>query len=255
MTKVFTILALLVLLVTPMNSYAFGVEFAAGGWNQSPQGDLSYKEITGDDTLNLENDLNYDDRLRPFGRIKLNMPFLLPNIYVMATPVEFEETGRKNVNFSFGGETFSGNVDFDSKLKLNHLDVGLFYGISPLRKVTGGMLNIDVGINIRVVDFEARLEQPSTGLKSSESHILPIPMIYLGAQLKPHAKFALEFEGRGITYSDNYYYSLTGRLKLKPFHPLFVAGGYRYDKVDIDYSDVVVQANFHGPFAEVGIEF
>jgi hypothetical protein len=65
----------------------------------------------------------------------------------------------------------------------------------------------------------------------------------------------LEFEGRGIGWSSNYYVSLIGRLKVKPYGPLFVAGGYRYDNVKIDYSDLDLDVKFQGPFAEAGLEF
>ncbi len=71
----------------------------------------------------------------------------------------------------------------------------------------------------------------------------------------PSKYFALEFEGRGIGWSSNYYVSLIGRLKVKPYGPFFVAGGYRYDKVKIDHQDLDIDTEFQGPFAEVGLEF
>jgi len=40
-----------------------------------------------------------------------------------------------------------------------------------------------------------------------------------------------------------------------PFGPLYVAAGYRYDNINIDYQDVEVDAEFEGPFAEIGLEF
>jgi hypothetical protein len=80
-------------------------------------------------------------------------------------------------------------------------------------------------------------------------------MVYLGVQLEPFDWLAFEGEGRGIGYSGDYYYSLIGRLKLRPFGPFFIAGGYRYDDINIDYQDVLIDAGFGGPFAEVGFEF
>ncbi len=50
----------------------------------------------------------------------------------MYTPMKWNETGNKDVDFSFGGENFRANVDFDSELKMNHLDVALYYGISSV---------------------------------------------------------------------------------------------------------------------------
>jgi hypothetical protein len=80
-------------------------------------------------------------------------------------------------------------------------------------------------------------------------------MLYLGARAEPVKWLAFEGEGRGIGYKGDHYISLIGRLKVRPFGPFFIAGGYRYDDVEIDHQDVVVEADFSGPFAEVGFEF
>ena len=57
----------------------------------------------------------------------------------------------------------------------------------------------------------------------------------------------------GFPYDDKWQPS--GRLKIKPFGPVFVAGGYRYDSAKIDYQDIDIDAEFEGPFAEVGLDF
>ena len=80
-------------------------------------------------------------------------------------------------------------------------------------------------------------------------------MIYAAMQIVPVEWLGLEFEGRGVAYSSNHYVSLIGRLKVKPFGPFFVAGGYRYDNVKIDYQDIDIDTEFEGPFAEVGFDF
>ncbi|MBW1873690.1 MAG: hypothetical protein JRJ19_16615, partial [Deltaproteobacteria bacterium] len=99
------------------------------------------------------------------------------------------------------------------------------------------------------------VDQKETGIKQSASYFLPLPMIYTGMQIEPSKYFALEFEGRGIAWSSSYYVSLIGRLKVKPYGLFFVAGGYRYDTVKIDYQDLDIDVDCQGPFAEVGLEF
>ena len=183
------------------------------------------------------------------------MPSLIPNLYLMYTPMKWSGKGSKNGDFSFGGENFQGDVDFDSELKMNHLDVAFYYGLPGVRTATADVLNIDLGLNFRLLDFKAEIEQKTIDQKESESYLLPIPMLYAAMQFKPINWIALDLEGRGIAYSDNHYVSLIGRLKVKPFGPLFVAGGYRYDNIKIDYQDVDVDADFKGPFAEVGFDF
>ena len=255
MKKIFILSGLIFLLFIPTTALAWGVEIAGGAWYQSPSGNLSFDKTTHADDLDLEDDLNYDDKWQPSGRLKIDMPLFIPNIYIMATPMKWDESGSKDVSFKFGGETFSGGVDFDSKLKMNHLDVALFYGLPFLKTATSDVLNIDLGLNFRFLDVKAEIEQKDLGLKESESYLLPLPMVYAAMQIVPVEWLGLEFEGRGIAYSSNYYVSLIGRLKVKPFGPFFVAGGYRYDTVKIDYQDIDIDTEFEGPFAEAGFDF
>jgi len=241
--------------MVPSITYTAGLEFAVGGWRQSPQGEFSFKEITDTDILDLEDDLNYDDETRIFGRLKIDMPLWIPNIYLMATPMKFDGIGQKTVDFNFGDETFQANVDFFSEIIMDHYDLALYYGLPFVELATAGMLNIEVGINVRLYDFEGTIEQDAMGLAESESFALPIPMVYLAAQLRPLDRLAIEAEGRGVIFGNDKVYSLIGRLKLKVFGPLFIAGGYRYDKIDIDEEDVVLDIDFSGPFAEAGFVF
>jgi outer membrane protein len=255
MKKLFMLPYLLLMLSLPATSFGFGFEFSLGAWYQQPSGTLSFDKTTNADDLDLENDLGYDDKWQAIARLNIDMPNLIPNLYLMYTPMKWSETGNKEVGFSFGGENFSANIDFDSELKMNHLDAALYYGISAIRTATADVLNIDLGLNFRLLDFRAEIEQKDIDQKESVSYLLPIPMIYGAMQIEPLNWFALDLEGRGIAYSNNHYVSLIARLKVMPFGPLFVAGGYRYDNVKIDYEDVDVDADFKGPFAEAGFNF
>jgi outer membrane protein len=257
--KVWIAGGLLTLALMPGAASATGIEVAVGGWNQTPNGDVSYKPISGLDTLNIKDNLKYNDETRVFGRIKIDTPLFLPNIYLMATPLSFSETGAKNTSFQFGNVSFRPNVPFTSELKLDHYDLGLSYGVPLLKTVTAGILNVDVGIDARIIDFKARVtgQDLVTGLVVTESKnvVIPVPMLYLGFQVKPVKWIAAEGEARGIAYGNDHYYDLIGRVKVKPFGPIFAAAGYRYEKIDIDRDGVKANASFGGPFGEVGIEF
>ena len=242
---------LVLIFIAPMNAAAMGVEAAVGIWKQDPSGDVGFKG----ESLSVENELKYDAKSKVFSRIKVDMPLFIPNIYLMATPVKFEGDGSKNTSFTFGDKTFAGNVPFSSRLKLDHYDVALYYGIPFLKTATLGTFNLEAGLNARIIDLKAEISQPSTGISDSKSLTLPIPMLYLGAQLKPIKYLSFEAEARGIAYSSNHYYDLIGRLKVHPIGPVFLAGGYRYEKVKIDQSDVKAKITIGGPFLELGFVF
>lgn len=251
-------LVLLCLAIGP--AQAAGLEVAVGTWQQNPSGTLSYQAVTANDVLNIEDDLNYDSENRVLGRLKIDMPAFLPNIYLYASPMEFEGNGAKTVNFNFGDQTFRANADLYSKVTLNQYDIGLYYGIPGVSTATAGVLNIDIGLNARIVDLSAEVRGessslPGTTVEDKESITVAIPMAYVGVQITPIDNFAIEAEARGITVGDNSLWSVIGRLRFNIAGPAFIAGGYRLDSLDIDTEDVKADLDFAGPFIEVGLKF
>jgi outer membrane protein len=257
MRKTAFISSLVLVLMLPTISHAImGVELAVGGWQQEPGGTISYTDLglAGTD-LDLERDLGYDDEKGITGRLKLDTPLALPNIYLVGAPMEFEGTGNRA--FNFGGVQYSGG--FNSKLTLNQYDITLYYGIPLLSTASLGKLNIDAGLNVRIIDFEAEITgQDSVTLATvteSESETLPVPMVYLAVQVSPIEKATFELEARGITYGDNKAFSLIGRVKVNVAGPVFAAGGYRYEDIEIDEDGVIADMDFGGPFIEAGVQF
>ena len=249
-------LFVLSMLVIPCSAFAgFGVELGVGYWQQTPSGTLSYKALTPADQLDLKNDLYYDTQTKPFARAKIELPLILPNIYLMATPMNFEGSGPISRTISFGGKTYAANVPIESKLKLDHYDLALYYPIPLLKTATLNTLSIELGLNFQYLDFEGTLTQQSPYVTSSKSRSIYWPMIYAGVMVKPMDLFSIEFEGRGIAYGSNHYYDFIGRLRVNPIKLVFIGAGYRSESLKIDESDVLADIKFAGPFVEVGVSF
>ncbi|WP_461834281.1 TIGR04219 family outer membrane beta-barrel protein [Desulfothermus sp.] len=241
----------LVLFIIPSLVFAIGAEVSLGMWQQDPTGYFSYKG----EQLSVDNELRYDTETKLLARAKIDMPLFIPNIYLMYSPMDFDGNGIKTNSFKFGDVTFQANIPFKSELELNQYDIALYYGIPFLNTLSAGILNVEAGLNCKIIDFYGKIEQPDLSLSESKSATIPIPMVYLGVQVKPIKWITIEAEGRGVAYSGNGYYDLIGRVKIHPFGPLFLSGGYRYEKVKIDYSDVDSDIEFAGPFVELGISF
>jgi len=249
------ILFVLVGLLVPYGALALGLEAGIGYWRESPSGTLSYKAISANDTLDLKNDLNLGDKSQVIFRAKVELPLFLPNLYIMATPMSFEGTGTKTVPFKFGDQTFNAGVPIQSKLKLDHYDLALYYPIPLLKTATLNTLAIDLGLDVRQINFEGTISQNTLSLSSSKTRTLYFPMLYAGVQVRPISSFSIEGEGRVVSTGSNHYYDFIGRVKVMPFGPLFVSGGYRSEQVKIDESDIKADVKFTGPFVEAGVSF
>ncbi|NNG01097.1 MAG: TIGR04219 family outer membrane beta-barrel protein [Desulfobacteraceae bacterium] len=244
---------ILCILSIGVNTGAAGVEVALGGWYHLPTGEMSYKGDGVNDDIDIADDFGFDAETRFHGRLKIETPLLLPNLYLVAAPMEFEGTEERSVSFQFGDETFVAGFEYDTRMTVNQYDIGLFYGIPGVRTATAGKFNIDLGLNARILDMTAEIEQDL--LTEKAELVLPIPMIYAGFQIKPVERISLEGELRGVTYENNSLFSLIGRVKVNITGPVFAAAAYRYERVLIDTDDIEVDAVISGPMAEVGFEF
>lgn len=231
--------------------HAIGAEVSLGGNQIYPWGDMSFKGTT----LDMRNDLNFGQINTFIGRVRIDSPLFLPNIYLIANPMKFEGTSARTVSFTYGDKTFNAAVPFNSTLKLDHYDLTLYYGIPVLKTATDGILNVDAGLNVRYLDFKAEISQPQTGLSESKALAIPVPMAYLAFQVSPIDQISVEGEIQGIAYGHSRYYDAMGRVKFKPIPLLFIAGGYSFQNIKIDQSDVHTDLRFGGPTVELGLEF
>jgi outer membrane protein len=249
----FPLMGILFSLLFISNARAFDIEAAVGAWNQDPSGDLRIGGFPGPGTnLSVEDNLHYDTENNLIARLRLDLPGFFPNVYLMATKVDYKETGNSSVPFQFGNHFFAAG-DFNSRFRYNHYDIGLFYSIPLLKTATLNKLNMDLGLNGRAVNLVAEVSQ---GGRSDEEELTRfVPMLFAAAQLRPVKCLSLEAEARGLSIGKEHLFDLIGRLKLKPFPFVFIAGGYRYESVDIDDDDVKADLTIKGPFAEAGVEF
>ncbi len=248
--KTLYVLAILSFLFLPLSVTAIGIEAALGLWNIKPQGDLAYK---GDD-ISLEEDLNLGYDVRIFGRIKADMPLMIPNIYFMFSQVKNDGDGSSTGDFVFGDSIFSKDTPLSSKLEMNEYDLALYYGIPFIKTATLGKLNVDAGLNFKLVDLDVKVSQ--SGVSESKQYTVPLPMLYLGGQLQIIKGLSLEAEARLIALgSADYFYDLLGRIKYNVLGPAFIAAGYRYEDAQLDRKGLRISSWTGGPFLEVGLSF
>lgn len=242
------VLAMIAALMVPSVSWAIGIEGAVGVWQQASSGTFEYEG----DSLSLEDDFGISDKNTGLiGRLKLDLPGPIPNVYLMGTQMSFDGTATRN--FTFGGYNFADVIT--TELVLDHYDIALYYGLPFLGTLSNDMLNLEAGLNLRVLELNATVTESLTAYQETGDVTAPVPMLYVGLQIDPTDNLGIEFEGRGLSLSGNSYVDFIGRVKYSPATPVFIAGGYRYESITIDADDVKADLTFAGPFVEAGFEF
>lgn len=248
--KTVHLFAALSIFMLPMSAWAIGIEAAVGILNIKPQGDMAYKG----DPVSMEDDLKLGYDVRLFGRIKADMPLMIPNIYFMFSMVKNDGDGSSSGDFVFGDSIFSKDTPLSSKLTMNEYDLALYYGLPFIKTATLGRLNIDAGLNLKLVNLDITVSQG--GASESRNYTVPLPMLYLGGQLQIIKSLSLEAEARLIAIgSADYFYDLLGRVKYKLIGPAFIAAGYRYEDVQLDRKGLLISSWTGGPFLEIGLFF
>lgn len=229
----------------------FDGELSVGVMKQKPDGWLKYRG----NSVDLKNDLGFDDETKFFAKAKIEHPIpLLPNIYLQYIPMDFK--GNTTKTFTFDNKTYSRNVH--TEVQLDHYDIGFYYNIPMVSAMTSGVFDAEVGLLLRIVDFEAKVSDGTNS--SSKSLTAPIPMLYGSVTVAPIDLVSVVVEGKGIRYSDNYYYDFSGELRLTPFNAVvmkpYIAVGYKIERLRIDnaddvYSDIKIKQ----PYFSVGINF
>lgn len=250
MKKMSMIFCLVLCLALPSASYALlgvvDIEAAAGVWYAAPSGTMQYNGTDSD----LEDAFGFEEETPVSGRIKLDLP-VIPVIYAMATPLEF--TGDSEASFDFDGTTFTTGAD--TTLTYDQYDLALYYGVPFLGLATLGSVHVNAGINIRVIDVQAKMVSADGSQTESMDMTIPLPMLYVSADVSPIDAIAIEAEVRALSVGYGSVVSAIARLRYNAIGPLFLTAGYRYEDMSVDKDDFEADIEISGPFAEVGLAF
>lgn len=251
MKKVNLSIAVVLLLCTalPPKGNAFDVQDALWTRRQPLTAELAFDPPSPANVRAIADNRDFDEDTQFFGRSIVDMSQYLPNICIMATPIKYEGTNINSMRLEFGDESVKNDV-----VDLNALDIDLYYGIPFVKTASHDRLNVDLGINLRSIDFEDPIEKDPIR-RAAESFMLPIPMVFAAVHFHPLDVLALEAEGRGISIGGKKSYGLTGRFRWKTYGPIYAAGGYRFSRYEIDTDGTVVNTEISGPFVEAGLSF
>jgi outer membrane protein len=233
------------------------VSFKAGYLVLSPEGTFAVDSGSiGGTHIDLENDLGYDDSEEFFGEVALQLgPFRLAGSY---TPIKFSGDGSFSQPVNFNGQTFAANLATASDVDLKLYDVGLTWHIInfddlPVR------LQLGPEIAVKYLDADLSLDgvESGSGLRISESESYSAPFPTIGARARVGIADYLALVGRVgyLGYKDNSFLDVDGQIEFSPLPLVGVFGGYRYMDIQVDESDVYIDAQFSGPYGGLLVRF
>lgn len=253
MKRLICMLFVMALALSPVVAEAYTFDIAVGYWSPEPTGGFSYSlGATVNESLDLADDLGLEKEGQTQVKAKVDLPLL--NVALMTTPLSFEGTGVMTQDITFGGTTYTTSEQMTSRIDMSHTDVALFWAVPGLKLATVNMLNVEFGLNARMLDAEATVTGATLGTET-KTLSATIPMLYLGVQFTPTDSLGVDVEYRGLSVGDNSYTDMMAMIKWSPVPLFYISGGFRTETLELDEEGILTDVEFKGPFAELGLKF
>jgi hypothetical protein len=116
--------------------------------------------------------------------------------------------------------------------------------------------SFDVIGQVKYIDGEARISAPAAKIGATGKFQAPMLMVGLGAHVGLlRDLLEVRVKATGMAYSKSYLYEGLADLSLTPFPFLGIHVGYKVIRLKIDYSDVLLNSEFSGPYVGLTVSF
>jgi outer membrane protein len=133
-------------------------EISIGAIQQKPSGYVSYKAESDNDRIDVKNDARFGDKTKPWAKLKLEHSIpVIPNIKLAYMPMRFDGGGNVARTVKWGDSTYDLNAGFNLSVKLDRVDTTLYYNFPFIKTATAGKLDVEFGLNVRTIMFDATL--------------------------------------------------------------------------------------------------
>lgn len=234
-------------------------DLQAGMVMRTPSGTLRVGGGSSTPTsVNLKDDLNLGDHSDLSGRVKVKHSIpVLPNFYIHYLPMSFIGDKTIPTSITYGGQTFNAGT-MHTELTMNATDIGLFYNIPFIKTATTGIVDPEIGINVRLLSFSGKLTGTAGGAPNTtqeKNASIPIPLVYAGLGIYPIDFISFNAQIKVLSYEGNSITEWSFEAGIHPIPVLYVALGYNSQKIVIDSSDIKADVGFSGPYLAIGASF
>jgi outer membrane protein len=214
-------------------------------WQGAYSGDVFSR--ADQQTIDLEQDLNYDDGgfLEISASLEHPIP-IIPNIRI--SHIDLDESADGAISGTFEGVNFTGDVE--SNLDLTNTSVTLYY------EVLDNFVSLDIGLETKIFDGRLYIKDKTTGDVSDTKIDDPIPMLYAGVSADlPLTGLSVGADVSAISYSGDKFLDAKARVRYD-LGLVFLEGGYRQMSVQVDdVSGIDVDASISGVYLSTGLDF
>lgn len=219
----------------------------------SPSGTFAGTDGGGTE-IDLEDDLNFDDSEEVTAEAALN----LGDHRLSFSYLPLDMSGSTlSANFTFNGVDYSGAATSDITVDIYELAYTYYllnFDDLPSR------FQLGLELAVKYADADASVTGTATSpvpgiVSSSVDGSLPFPTIGVRSRIALGDFVGIAVRAGYLEYDSNSYLDAEAQIEFSPIPLVGIYGGYRYLDVDIDESDLLIDATFEGPFAGIFARF
>jgi hypothetical protein len=114
------------------------------------------------------------------------------DVVVQSWSAEFAGTGSLTGDFDLGGTTIPAGDDVDTSIDLRTFDADVTWDVVP-----GDMVDLGLGLGIKLLDVDLRVTSLTTGDEVSTDEVVPLPVLALRGEVEV-GDFALQADVSGL---------------------------------------------------------
>lgn len=229
------------------------LSFKGGYLSLNPDGDVavSSSDIPGT-VLDLDDDLGMDDSDDFFLEAALQLGSF--RLFAAYLPINFSGDSVLSENIVFSGETFVTGSRVESEVDIDIYEAGLAWFLINVDDLP---VRIQVGpeVSVKYIDTYVKLRDGDLDLSESEDFGVPLPTVGVRGRLAVADFLGVVGRAGYAEYSDNSFMDVDAQIEFSPLPLVGLFAGYRYLDIDVDESDVLIDATFSGPYAGALIRF
>lgn len=246
-------LMILVCLVFVGPCWAEGtLSLRAGYQILQPSGDISGSGSTIDTSLDIEDDLDWDDSRDMLGELSLDWG--RSQLSFSYLPIEFSGRSLMEIDGYYNGQSFSAGDHVSSDVKFDLYDLGYTFYLIDMKEVPTPF-RLGVEFAIKLADIEIEFTDEAAGIHENDSVVAPLPTLGMRTCIALTEHIALTGRAGYIEYDENHLFDGNVQLEYLPIKNGGLFAGYRYFDLAVDESDVDVNLEFAGPYAGIMIHF
>jgi len=253
--SLFSRISFAVLLCVLFTGSAFAeatISFRGGYQILTPEGDIAGSGSSLDTSLDIDDDLDWDDSREMLGELSLDWG--RSQLTFSYLPIEFSGDSLMTIDGYYNGQAFSLGDHVSSDVKFDLYDVGYTFYLINMKEVPTPF-RLGVEFAIKLADIEIEFSDEAAGIHEDDSVVAPLPTFGVRTCVALSEHVALTGRAGYVEYDENHLFDANVQLEYLPVEHGGLFAGYRYFDLAVDESDVDVNLEFSGPYAGIMIHF